>query len=32
MKAIRVHVLGGPEVLRLDDLPTPKPGAGEVLI
>ncbi len=32
MKAIRVHTPGGPEALQLEDLPTPKPGAGELLI
>ena len=32
MKAIRVHQTGGPEVLTLDDIPTPEPGAGEVLV
>lgn len=32
MKAIRVHEFGGPEVLRLDDIPTPQPGAGETLV
>jgi len=32
MKAIRVHEFGGPEVLRLEDAPEPKPGRGEVLI
>lgn len=32
MKAIRVHATGGPEVLRLDELPTPVPGPGQVLI
>lgn len=32
MKAIRVHTLGGPEALQLEDLPTPKPGAGEILM
>jgi NADPH:quinone reductase len=32
MKAIRVHEFGGPEVLRLEELPTPKPAAGEVLV
>ncbi len=31
-KAIRIHSLGGPEVLRWDDVATPTPGAGEVLI
>ena len=32
MKAIQVHQFGGPEVLALHDVPTPKPGAGEVLV
>ena len=32
MKAIRVHEFGGPEVLKLEDLPTPKPSKGEVLV
>ncbi len=32
MKAIRVHAFGGPEVLRLEEVPDPKPGRGEVLI
>jgi NADPH2:quinone reductase len=32
MKAIRVHQFGGPEVLRLEDLPDLRPGPGEVLI
>jgi len=32
MKAIRVHEFGGPEVLRLGEVPTPKPGPGEVLV
>ena len=32
MKAIRVHEFGGPAVLKLEDLPDPKPGAGEVLV
>ena len=32
MKAIRVQEFGGPEVLRLEDMPTPQPGAGQVLI
>ncbi len=32
MKAIRVHEFGGPEVLKLEDVPTPKPGAGQVLV
>jgi NADPH2:quinone reductase len=32
MKAIRVHRKGGPEVLQLETLPTPQPGAGEALV
>ena len=32
MRAIRVHTPGGPEVLRLDDVPVPSPGAGQALI
>ena len=32
MKAIRVKEFGGPEVLRLEEVPTPKPGPGEVLV
>ena len=32
MKVICVHQFGGPEVLRLDDVPTPVPGPGQVLI
>src|SRR5581483_8259202 len=32
MKAIRVHETGGPEVLRVEDIPDPTPGAGELLI
>ncbi len=32
MKAIRVHGFGGPEVLRLEEVPTPQPGPGEVLV
>jgi NADPH2:quinone reductase len=32
MKAIQVHEFGGPEVLKLEDVPTPKPGAGQVLV
>jgi NADPH2:quinone reductase len=32
MKAIRVHQFGGPEVMRCEDVPTPKPGENEVLI
>jgi NADPH2:quinone reductase len=32
MKAIRFHELGGPEVLKLEEVPDPTPGAGEVLV
>jgi NADPH:quinone reductase len=32
MKAIQVHQFGGPEVLKLEEIPTPKPGPGEVLV
>jgi NADPH:quinone reductase len=32
MKAIRVHAPGGPEVLREEDLPDPRPSAGEALV
>src|SRR5256885_11680254 len=32
MKAIQVAEFGGPEVLKLNEIPTPKPEAGQVLI
>jgi zinc-binding alcohol dehydrogenase/oxidoreductase len=32
VKAIRIHEDGGPEVLRYEDVPDPKPGEGDVLI
>jgi NADPH2:quinone reductase len=32
VKAIRVHRTGGPDVLRLEDVPIPEPGAGELVI
>jgi NADPH2:quinone reductase len=32
MKAIRVHEFGGPEVLKLEDVPDPTPGPGQVVI
>jgi NADPH:quinone reductase len=32
MKAIRVHEFGPPEVLKLEEIPTPKPAAGQVLV
>jgi NADPH:quinone reductase-like Zn-dependent oxidoreductase len=30
MQAVRFHQTGGPEVLRLEDVPTPEPGPGQV--
>jgi NADPH2:quinone reductase len=32
MKAIRVHEFGGPEVLQLEEVPTPQAGPGQVLV
>lgn len=32
MKAIQVHQFGGPEVLKLEEIPTPKPATGQVLV
>ena len=32
MKAIRVNQFGGPEVLKLEEVPTPKQDAGQVLV
>jgi NADPH2:quinone reductase len=32
MKAIRIHEHGGPEAMRLDDLPAPEPARGELLV
>lgn len=32
MKAIQIHETGGPEVLKLVELPIPEPGPGQVLI
>ncbi len=32
MRAVRVHAFGGPEQLRLEDVPVPEPGAGQVLV
>src|SRR4051794_3842977 len=31
-KAIRIHAHGGPEVMSYEDVPTPRPGAGQVLL
>ncbi len=32
MKAVRIHEYGGPEVLVYEDVDTPSPGAGQVLV
>ena len=32
MKAIRVHAFGGPEVLTLEEMPDPQPGAGQIVV
>ncbi|WP_062290245.1 NADP-dependent oxidoreductase [Demequina phytophila] len=32
MKALRIHAYGGPEVLRIDQIPRPRPAAGEALV
>ena len=32
MKAVRIHAFGGPEVLQFDELVTPEPQVGEVLV
>ena len=32
MKAILVHEFGGPEVLKVEEVPTPRPAAGQVLV
>lgn len=32
MKAVRMHKYGGPEVLKYEEIPVPKPGQGEVLL
>lgn len=32
MRALRIHGYGGPEVMRLDDVPIPTPAAGQVLV
>jgi len=32
MRAILVHEFGGPEVLKLEEVPTPRPAAGQVLV
>ena len=32
MKAVRMHTVGGPEVLRYEDVEQPEPGPGDVLL
>jgi NADPH:quinone reductase-like Zn-dependent oxidoreductase len=32
MRALRIHAHGGPEVLRLEEVPVPQPGRDEVLV
>lgn len=32
MKAIRIHSNGGPEVMKYEDAPDPKPGSGEAVV
>ena len=32
MQALRIHEHGGPEVLRVEEVPAPEPGPGEVLV
>jgi len=32
MKAIVVHEFGGPEVMKLEDVPVPAPGQGQLLV
>ncbi len=32
MQAIRVHQFGGPEVMKLEEVPDPKPSLGQVLV
>ncbi len=32
MKAIRIHQVGGPEVMKLEEIPTPTPGPKQVLV
>ncbi len=32
MKAIRVHQVGDPEVMRLEEVPDPRPGKGQVVV
>lgn len=32
MRAVRIHAHGGPDVLRLDEIPEPEPGPGDLLV
>ena len=32
MQAVRIHTYGGPEVLKYEEVPLPKPGPGEALV
>ena len=32
MRAIRIEATGGPEVMKLQELPTPSPGSGQALV
>ena len=32
MRAIRIHEFGGPDAMKLEELPTPKPGDGQALV
>ncbi|MDP9284172.1 MAG: hypothetical protein M3P41_04350, partial [Actinomycetota bacterium] len=32
MRAVVVHEAGGPEVLRIEDVPDPQPGEGKLLV
>src|SRR4051812_37348394 len=32
MKAVRIHQYGGPEVVKVEDVPRPEPGSDQVLI
>lgn len=32
MRAVRIHETGGPEVMRVEDVPVPQPGPGQALV
>ena len=32
MRALRIHGFGGPQVMRIDEVPPPQPGAGDILV